>query len=98
MVELHWQSWDTSSLVRVHDNLPLAKLAQRDDPRFRLRGDAGFYDGAYFYAIARDPLARGEAHSMIEEAPYRYGHPAYGWLAWLASGGGRPAAVPMRCS
>ena len=93
-MSLHWQSWDTTALVRMHDTLPLAKLAQRSDPSFRLRGDSGFYDGAYFYAIARDPAATGEAHALIEEAPYRYGHPAYGWLAWLASGGGRPGAVP----
>ena len=33
----------------------------RDDPTFRLRGESGFYDGAYFYAIARDPVATGEA-------------------------------------
>ncbi len=52
------------------------------------------YDGVYFYAIARDPLARGSAHLLIDRAAYRYGHPAYGWLAWLASGGGRPRAVP----
>lgn len=94
LVSLHRQSWDLTALVRVHDTLPLAKLAQRDDPGFDLRGDSGFYDGAYFYAVARDPLATGDAHTLIDEAPYRYGHPAYGWLAWLASGGGRPAAVP----
>ena len=94
VVELRWQHWDTSSLVRLHSNMPLAKLAQRDDPTFRLRVNSGFYDGAYFYAIARDPLATGEAHRLIEESPYRYGHPAYGWLAWLASAGGRPSAVP----
>jgi hypothetical protein len=87
-------AWDTSALVRMHDTLPLAKLAVHDQPTFRLRGESGFYDGAYFYAIARDPLATGEAHHLLGEAPYYWGHPAYGWLAWLASAGGRPAAVP----
>jgi hypothetical protein len=94
IVSLHRQSWDLTALVRVHDTLPLARLAQRDDPGFALRAHSGFYDGAYFYAIARDPVATGEAHALIDEAPYRYGHPAYGWLAWLASGAGRPGAVP----
>ena len=94
MASLHWVAWDTTALVRMHDTLPLAKLAVRDDPSFRLRGHSGFYDGAYFYAIARDPLATGEAHRLLEEAPYSWGHPAYGWLAWLASAGGRPGAVP----
>lgn len=94
VASLHWQSWDTTSLVRMHANLPLAKLAVRDDPSFRLRTDSGFYDGAYFYAIARDPVATGEAHRLLDEAPYYWGHPAYGWLAWLASAGGRPSAVP----
>jgi hypothetical protein len=93
-VSLHRQNDDLTALIRIHDTLPLAKLAQRDDPGFDLRSNSGFYDGAYFYAIARDPLATGEAHTLIDEAPYRYGHPAYGWLAWLASGGGRPDAVP----
>jgi hypothetical protein len=94
LVSLHRQSWDLTALVRVHDTLPVADLARHDDPDFRLRRDSGFYDGAYFYAVARDPLATGNAHTLIDEAPYRYGHPAYGWVAWLASGGGRPAAVP----
>jgi hypothetical protein len=93
-VSLQAQSWDTSSLVRLHDRIPLAQLARHDDPTFRLRGRSGFYDGAYFYAIVRDPLATGQAHRLIEEAPYRYGHPLYGWLAWVASFGGRPSAVP----
>jgi len=94
VASLHWQAWDTSSLVRMHDKLPLSKLALHDDPTFRLRGESGFYDGAYFYAIARDPLATGQAHHLLNEAPYYWGHPAYGWLAWLASAGGRPGAVP----
>jgi hypothetical protein len=103
---LHWEAWDTTALVRMHRTLPVAKLALRDEPTFRLRDDSGFYDGAFFYAIARDPLATGEAHRLMEqapfyshdivvdEAPYYWGHPAYGWLAWLASGGGRPRAIP----
>jgi len=94
LVSLDRQDWSLSALVRIHDTLPLAKLAQRDDPGFDLRGHSGFYDGAFFYAIARDPLATGEAHRLIREAPYRYGHPAYGWLAWLASVGGHPSAIP----
>jgi hypothetical protein len=93
-VSLHWTSWDTTSLVRMHETLPIAKLAVHDDPGFRLRADSGFYDGAFFYAIARDPLATGDAHRLLKEAPYYWGHPAYGWLAWLASAGGRPGAVP----
>ena len=93
-MSLHFQAWDTTSLVRMHDNLPLAKLALHDDPTFRLRGNSGFYDGAYFYAIARDPIATGAAHDLLTEAPYYWGHPAYGWLAWLASAGGEPRAVP----
>src|SRR5665213_948375 len=94
VASLHWVSWDTTALVRMHDTLPLSKLAVRDDSTFKLRTDSGFYDGAYFYAIARDPLATGEAHHLLTEAPYYWGHPAYGWVTWLASAGGRPGAVP----
>ena len=94
MISLHWQSGNTSSLVRMHDTLRISKLATRSDPSFTLRGESGFYDGAFFYAIARDPLATGEAHHLLKEAPYYWGHPAYGWLAWIASAGGRPNLVP----
>jgi hypothetical protein len=93
-VSLREQGWDTTALVRMHHTLPLAQLALQDDPAFRLRGGSGFYDGAFFYAIARDPVATGEAHRLLREAPYYWGHPAYGWFAWLASGGGKPGAVP----
>jgi hypothetical protein len=93
-VSLARQDWDTAALVRLHGTLPLAQLATRDRPAFPLRGDSGFYDGAYFYAIARDPLATGEAHRLLDEAPYYWGHPGYGWAAWLASVGGHPGAVP----
>ena len=41
VASLHWQSWDTSALVRMHGNLPLARLAVRDDPSFRLRESRG---------------------------------------------------------
>jgi hypothetical protein len=88
------QDWNTSSLVRMHDTLPLSTLALRDDSSFRLRHGSGFYDGAFFYAIARDPVATGEAHRLLREAPYYWGHPAYGWLVWLASAAGRPTHVP----
>jgi len=91
---LHQQHWDTTALVRIHGALPVSKLATQSDPAFRLRENSGFYDGAYFYAIARDPLATGQAHRLLDEAPYYWGHPAYGWVAWLASAGGRPGAVP----
>jgi hypothetical protein len=94
IASLHWEGWNTTSLVRMHDKLGVAKLAVRDDSTFKLRGESGFYDGAYFYAIARDPIATGRAHHLLDEAPYYWGHPAYGWLTWLASGGGQPTAVP----
>jgi hypothetical protein len=61
---------------------------------FWLDGPFAHYDGVYFYAIARDPLARGQAHHLLDLASYRYGHPGYGWLAWIGSGGGMPRAVP----
>ncbi len=94
LVSLDAERWRTSGLVRLWDQLKLAKLARQDQPAFPLRGFAGRYDGAYFYAVARDPLATGRAHTLVPEAPYYWGHPAFGWLAWLASGGGQPGAVP----
>ena len=94
VVSLRAQAWNTTALVRMHKALPLERLARHDDPSFRLRDGSGFYDGAFFYAIARDPLATGQAHRLVREAPYYWGHPAYGWFTWLASGGGRPGVVP----
>ena len=94
VASLDKQGWDRTALVRMHDTLPLARLARHDDPTFKLRRDSGFYDGAFFYAIARDPLATGQAHRLVPERSYHFGHPGYGWLAWLASAGGRPNDVP----
>jgi hypothetical protein len=94
VASLHWQAWDTTALIRMHETLPIAGLAVHDDPNFRLRNDSGFYDGTFFYAIARDPIATGHAHQLLDEAPYYWGHPAYGWLTWLASAGGHPRLIP----
>jgi hypothetical protein len=81
-----------SSLVRVTANEPLADAIRRVDPSFSFVAD--HYDGTYYYTIAVDPLARGEQHTLIDAAAYRYGHPGYGWLAALLSLG-RPRLVPI---
>ena len=80
-----------TALVHMRAADPIAQIV---DQPFWFVGDAAHYDGVYFYAIARDPLARGAAHRLIDVASYRYGHPGYGWLGWVASGGGQPVAVP----
>lgn len=74
---------------------PMAIVARATDPSFAFVDPQAHYDGVYFYAIARDPLARGTPHELIEtdRGAYRYGHPGYGWLAWVASAG-RASAVP----
>ncbi|MDQ3983163.1 MAG: hypothetical protein M3271_10840 [Actinomycetota bacterium] len=73
-----------SVLVRMEHDEPLASLARAADPEFQFVGEA-HYDGVYFYAVAADPLANGEAHELIDNAVYRYGHAGYGWLGWLVS-------------
>lgn len=82
-----------TALVRMSGSEPMATLAREVDPSFAFVDPQAHYDGVYFYAMARDPLARGEAHELIDRAAYRYGHVGYAWLAWLASGG-QPGAVP----
>jgi hypothetical protein len=74
---------------------PIASIARAADPDFAFVDPQAHYDGVYFYAIATDPLARGEAHKLIEadRGAYRYGHAGLGWLAWLLSAG-RTSAVP----
>jgi hypothetical protein len=87
--------WNVTGLVRMQaggQDARIARLARATDPGFVLLRE-GRYDGVYYYAIARDPLARSDEHRTIDEPAYRYGHPGYAWLAWAASAG-RAAAVP----
>ncbi|MDQ3953671.1 MAG: hypothetical protein M3279_12040 [Actinomycetota bacterium] len=87
--------WRPSVLVRMEADEPLADFARRVDPEFHFVDEA-HYDGVYFYAVATDPLARGEPHTLIDRASYRYGHAGYGWLGWFASlgqAGAAPAAL-----
>jgi hypothetical protein len=88
------QDWRLSALVRMSPVEPMAALARKADPSFAFVSPDGHYDGVYFYAIVRDPLALGEEHLLIDRPGYRYGHAGFGWLAWLASGGGHPSAIP----
>lgn len=80
-----------TSLVGIMATEPLAPEVSRHDADFVFSAD--HLDGAYFYAIAVDPLATGAAHDLVDVPAYRFGHPGYGWLAWLLAGG-RASAVP----
>lgn len=86
----------TSALVRVPQQEPLgAYVAERHDD-WDFVEPATRYDGLYYYAIAIDPLARGETHTLIDAPAYRYGHPAHGWMARvlaLGSADRLPAAL-----
>jgi hypothetical protein len=88
------RDWDPSGLVRMSAEEPLAQLAAREHPGFKFVHPHAHYDGVYFYAVAVDPIARGEAHQLIDKSAYRYGHAGYGWLGWIFSAG-NPAAVPL---
>ncbi|HWC14517.1 MAG TPA: hypothetical protein VG929_07970 [Actinomycetota bacterium] len=83
-----------SGMVRMAADEPMARLATEADAEFRFVDPGAHYDGVYFYAIALDPLARGEAHTLIDRSAYRYGHAGYGWVAGLVSFG-RASAVPF---
>ena len=85
--------WRPSVLVRMEADEPVAAVARAADPEFHFVGEA-HYDGVYFYAVATDPFALGQAHELIDRAAYRYGHAGYGWLGWLVSLG-RAKAAPM---
>ncbi|MDQ3964362.1 MAG: hypothetical protein M3277_10690 [Actinomycetota bacterium] len=87
------RGWDPSTLVRMGDTEPISTLARRVHPDFKFVHPDAHYDGVYFYAVALDPLARGEAHTLIDKAAYRYGHAGYGWMAGLLSFGNE-GAVP----
>lgn len=82
-----------SSLVRMAVDDPIARVAVREEPRFVLFSGGSHYDGIYFYAIARDPFALGEEHTLIDLPGARYGHPLYAWLVGLVSLG-QPRLIP----
>jgi hypothetical protein len=82
-----------STLVRLATTDQLASLATELDPGFHLVPPQGHYDGQYYYAIALDPFATGEAHNLIDQANYRYGRPMHGWLAAVLSLG-QPQFIP----
>lgn len=83
-----------SGLVRMAADEPMAAVATNADAEFRFVHAGAHYDGVYFYAIALDPFATGEAHTLIDRSAYRYGHAGYGWAARIVSLG-RPSAVPL---
>ena len=87
------RDWDPSALVRMGDTEPMSALARRVQPDFKFVHPEAHYDGVYFYAVALDPVAQGEAHTLIDKAAYRYGHAGYGWMAALLSLGNE-GAIP----
>lgn len=82
-----------NAMINLAVDDPLATLVRAEEPRFPLVTDVQHYDGVYYYAIARDPLLSGRAHTLIDQPAYRYGHPLHGWLAGLLTLG-HPAAIP----
>jgi hypothetical protein len=73
--------WNVTVLVRMAAEEPMAPVARETDPDFVFVHYHGRGDGVSYYAIARDPLARGDEHDLIQWPAYRYGHPGYSWLA-----------------
>ena len=84
--------WSLTALPRVGANTGMAGAARAVDPGFHTVPHAG-YDGQFYWGIGVDPLATGHVHHFFDKASYRYGHPLYGWLAWLFSAG-QARAVP----
>lgn len=84
--------WSLTALPRVGSATPLGAAARRLDPGFHTV-HPGAYDGQFYWGIAIDPLATGTLHRDFDKPSYRYGHPLYGWLAWLVSADSA-AAVP----
>jgi hypothetical protein len=87
-------SGSTSTLVHMSESDRIAPDARRADPDFAFVPTSSHYDGTYFYAVARDPFARGTEHQLIDRGAYRYGHPFYGQLVGFLSWGD-PASVPF---
>jgi hypothetical protein len=83
-----------SALIKMSAVEPMAEFARQSDEQFVFVDLEEHYDGVYYYTIARDPLLLGEEHNRIDLGAYRYGHPAYGWLAHILTLG-RDASIPM---
>ena len=84
--------WSLSALAHVNASTGMGRAARAIDPDFRTV-QTGAYDGQFYWGVAVDPLASGHVHRSFDKASYRYGHPLYGWLAWLVSAG-RARAAP----
>ncbi|MGJ3507228.1 AZOBR_p60025 family cell surface glycopolymer formation protein [Enemella sp. A6] len=76
-----------SLLLNVSEASPMAEYIRAIDPGFHFVSSTEHYDGVYFYAMALDPFAMGQAHTLIDLAAYRYGHPLYSWVAAVMSAG-----------
>lgn len=83
--------WSLTALPRVDAATPMGAAARARDPSFHTV-HPGAYDGQFYWGIAVDPIATGDVHQSFDTAPYRYGHPLYGWLGWLFSAGHARAA------
>src|SRR5579872_3169757 len=77
--------WSFSALPRVDSQTTLGAAARALEPGFHTV-HPGAYDGQFYWGMAIDPLASGALHSDFDKPSYRYGHPLYGWIAWLVSG------------
>ena len=91
-VRLSTVDWSATGVPRVAATSGLGRLAHELDSHFHTVR-RGAYDGQFYWGIAIDPAATGKAHRFFDKASYRYGHPLYGWLGWLFSGGD-PLAAP----
>jgi hypothetical protein len=78
--------WDLTALPRVNAGTALGAAARTIDQNFHAV-HTGAYDGQFYWGIAIDPLATNTVHPTFDKPSYRYGHPLYGWLGWIFSGG-----------
>jgi hypothetical protein len=90
---LQHSRWSITALPHVDSRTPLGAASKTVDPNF-YSVHPGAYDGQFYWGIAIDPLATNTLHHGFDKPSYRYGHPLYGWLAWLLSFG-TPRAVPV---
>jgi hypothetical protein len=84
--------WDLTALPRVDGRTLMGEAARGRDPGFHVV-HPGAYDGQFYWGVAVDPIAQGDVHQRFDSPAYRYGHPLYGWLAFVASAG-QARAVP----
>lgn len=92
LLRLAAHGWDPSAFVAAGDRFTDATVAGE----LTVAEDSLGYDGQFFHRLARSPLSTERVNhgTLLDRPAYRHARITYPAMAWVASAGGQPAAVP----